>query len=178
MTVGYLRPANIPSYRLAHDMPRIRTLALMTLTTGLLLVGCSSDDKTDSSSSDGGVTVTEATGGTKVDMVLSDTAGLDAPQTMTAEPLTAPAGKVTFTAKNTGTIEHEMVVLKTDTAPDQLAVDAEGKVSEDDSQGEIPEFPAGETKSVTLDLKPGAYVLVCNIAKHYGLGMRTGFTVS
>jgi uncharacterized cupredoxin-like copper-binding protein len=30
---------------------------------------------------------------------------------------------------------------------------------------------------VTIDLTPGKYVLICNIAGHYVLGMRTGFTV-
>jgi uncharacterized cupredoxin-like copper-binding protein len=29
-----------------------------------------------------------------------------------------------------------------------------------------------------LDLKEGKYVLVCNIEKHYGLGMRTLLTVT
>ena len=36
----------------------------------------------------------------------------------------------------------------------------------------------GKTKSKTLKLKAGSYALVCNIAKHYGLGMRAGFTVT
>jgi uncharacterized cupredoxin-like copper-binding protein len=36
----------------------------------------------------------------------------------------------------------------------------------------------GKTKSVTLDLKAGSYVLVCNIEKHYAMGMRAAFTVS
>jgi uncharacterized cupredoxin-like copper-binding protein len=70
-----------------------------------------------------------------------------------------------------------MVVLKTDTPADQLEVNAEDKVSEDDSVGEVSETPEGESGSVTLDLEAGNYVLVCNIAKHYSQGMYTAFTV-
>src|SRR6266545_2093854 len=35
-----------------------------------------------------------------------------------------------------------------------------------------------KTKSTTIDLKPGNYVLVCNIERHYEKGMRTAFTVT
>ena len=33
---------------------------------------------------------------------------------------TAPAGDVTFVVKNLGTIEHEMIMLKTDTPFDKI----------------------------------------------------------
>ena len=90
---------------------------------------------------------------------------------------------MTFTVKNTGTIEHEVVVLKTDTAFDQLVVgDSEpDKIDESSSVGETgdPGLQPGETRSFTVTgLTPGKYVLVCNIAKHYALGMRAAFTVS
>jgi len=174
-------------------MPRIRTMVMaMTLTAGLLLVGCSSDKKTDSSSS-GGVTVTTAAAsGTKVAVTVSDTKGLDAPMTMTVDPATVPAGDVTFSVKNTGTIDHEMIVVKTDTPFDQIPIDNAGdppapvttgadKVSEDGSVGETgdPNVKPGETRTFTVkDMKAGKYVLLCNIAKHYGLQMRIAFTVS
>ena len=108
---------------------------------------------------------------------VGDTTGVDGPMTMTVSPASVPAGKVTFTLKNTGTIEHEMVVLKTDTPVDQLVV-TDGKVSEKDSQGEVPELAAGKTGTVTLDLAAGNYVLVCNIKDHYPMGMRAAFTVT
>jgi len=174
-------------------MPRIRTMVMaMTLTAGLLLVGCSSDKKTDSSSS-GGVTVTTAAAsGTKVAVTVSDTKGLDAPMTMTVDPATVPAGDVTFSVKNTGTIDHEMIVLKTDTAYDQLPVVDGGdppapvttgadKVDEGTSVGETgdPNVKPGETRTFTVKaMTAGKYVLVCNIAKHYGMGMRAAFTVT
>jgi uncharacterized cupredoxin-like copper-binding protein len=174
-------------------MPRIRTMVMaMTLTTGLLLVGCSSDKKTDSSSS-GGVTVTTAAAsGTKVAVTVSDTKGLDAPMTMTATPTTVPAGDVTFSVKNTGTIDHEMLVVKTDTPFDQIPITDAGdppapvttgadKVSEDGKVGETgdPNVKPGETRTFTVKgMTAGKYVLLCNIAKHYGLQMRMAFTVS
>ena len=42
---------------------------------------------------------------------------------------------MTFTVKNTGTIKHEMVVLKTDAT--SLTVGSDGKVSEETSAGEV-----------------------------------------
>jgi hypothetical protein len=51
---------------------------------------------------------------------------------------------------------------------------------------EIEDIPVGETPTLTVDLEPGAYALICNIVQeepdgtleaHYAEGMRTGFTV-
>lgn len=75
--------------------------------------------------------------------------------------------------KNTGKIQHEFVVLKTDQPAGSLKVSAKSsRVSEATSVGEISETDPGKTKSATLDLKPGKYVFVCNIPGHYKLGMR------
>jgi uncharacterized cupredoxin-like copper-binding protein len=118
---------------------------------------------------------------TKVAIVVSDTQGLDGPMTMTITPVTAPVGKVKFSVTNNGTILHEMVVLKLKgtTTFDQLPVNAGTyKVSEATTAGEVGNVPKGKTKSVTLKLKAGNYAIVCNIAKHYGLGMRAAFAVT
>ena len=117
-----------------------------------------------------------------VNVVVSDAKGTDAPMTLTSDKTSASAGDVTFSVKNTGTIDHEVVVLKTDTAFDKLTVGGEepDKVDESTSVGETgdPALKAGESRTFTLTgLTPGNYVLVCNIAKHYGLGMRAAFTV-
>ena len=99
---------------------------------------------------------------------------------------------MTFVVKNTGTIDHEMIVLKTDTAYDQLPVVDGGdppapvttgadKVDEGTSVGETgdPNVKPGETRTFTVKaMTAGKYVLVCNIAKHYGMGMRAAFTVT
>jgi uncharacterized cupredoxin-like copper-binding protein len=160
-------------------------LVTLTAVLGLslgLVAGCSSggsDKKSSKSSSDTEVTAPEQTG-TPVAVTVGDVNGVNGPamsMTMTVAPTSAPAGPVTFTLTNDGSIEHEMVVLKTDTPSDQLVV-TDGKVSEDTSQGEVAELAAGKSKSVTLDLTAGSYVLVCNIKDHYPMGMRAPFTVT
>jgi uncharacterized cupredoxin-like copper-binding protein len=92
------------------------------------------------------------------------------------------AGDVEFVATNTGAIEHELVVLKTELAADALPV-AGGRVDEHggagiEAIGEIESFAAGATERATLALTAGSYVLICNIAGHYQSGMHVGFTVS
>lgn len=131
------------------------------------LTGCSSTSKS-STPTGGGV-------GTAVAVVAAEQGGT---YSITADPASVKTGPVTFTLTDTGTKKHEMVVLKTDQPFDALTVGADDKVSEDTTVGEIGEIDGGEAASVTLDLKPGHYVLVCNIALHYGLGMRVGFTVT
>ncbi|MBK9944056.1 MAG: hypothetical protein U0Z44_08420 [Kouleothrix sp.] len=92
-----------------------------------------------------------------------------------ASAVTLKAGKVTFNATNQATdIPHEMLVVKTDQAPDALPYDpGEGRLPEDkiDSKGEVPELEVGKSGSVTLDLEPGKYLLLCNIATHFKKGM-------
>ena len=43
--------------------------------------------------------------------------------------------------------------------------------------GEQPEYEPGTPGSVTLDLTPGHYVVMCNIAAHYKAGMYADFYV-
>src|SRR5467141_425426 len=88
------------------------------------------------------------------------------------------AGKIKIGARNLASMEHSFQVLKTDLAPDKLPVDgASAKAKEDGKVGDIPSIPAGKSAAVTLDLTPGKYVFICNVAGHYQLGMHTGFTV-
>jgi uncharacterized cupredoxin-like copper-binding protein len=88
------------------------------------------------------------------------------------------AGKTKIGVRNVGTMEHSFEVLKTDLPQDKLPVDgATAKAREDGKVGEIKSIPAGKSASVTVDLVPGKYVFICNIASHYQLGMHTGFTV-
>ena len=91
----------------------------------------------------------------------------------------ARAGDLTFSARNTGSTPHELVIIKTDQAAGQLPV-KNGKVEEDEAGetiGEIEQFAAGLTKAGTLNLKAGKYVFICNLAGHYQLGMFAPFTV-
>lgn len=104
---------------------------------------------------------------------------------ITLDKVTVVNRGVTFKAKNTGTVVHELVVLKTDLAADALQV-VEGKVQEDavgQVIGEIEEFAPGTEAEVILDLPEGSYVLFCNVLDsgetegHYQKGMRIAFTV-
>jgi uncharacterized cupredoxin-like copper-binding protein len=88
------------------------------------------------------------------------------------------AGRIKIGVRNLAVMEHSFQVLKTDLAPDKLPVDdASAKAKEDGKVGEIASIPAGKSAAVTLDLTPGKYVFICNVASHYRLGMHTGFTV-
>jgi uncharacterized cupredoxin-like copper-binding protein len=126
-----------------------------------------------------------------VNVTLSDTSGETGPMTLTASPDAVPAGDVTFVVKNTGTIEHEAVVLKTNVAFDKLPVTYGGdppapvntganKVSEDANIGETgdPNLKPGDTRVFTINnMTAGGYVIVCNLAGHYGKGMRAPLIV-
>jgi uncharacterized cupredoxin-like copper-binding protein len=159
-------------------------LAVLTLTLGVALTGCSSNNSKSSNTTaaGGGVTVaptTASSSGNNVTVALGDTAGLNGTMSLTATPVSAKAGKVTFKVTNNGTIKHEFVVLKLDPGQtwNTLPV-TNDKVSEKNNVGEAGDVAVGETKSVTIDLKAGNYALVCNIAKHYAMGMRAQFTVT
>jgi uncharacterized cupredoxin-like copper-binding protein len=92
-------------------------------------------------------------------------------------PKSASAGKVTFNVKNSGDMEHEMVVIKTSTAASKLKVGSNNRISEKGSVGEVEDLASGKSKKLTLNLKKGHYVLICNIPGHYKGGMRADFTV-
>ncbi len=171
---------------------RLFTL-VFTLALGVALVaGCSSSSSSKSSSKkSGGVTVSSEAAGTPVAVTVSDTKGLNGPMTLVPAPLSVASGAVTFNVKNTGTIDHEMLVIKTDTPFNQLPIVDSGdppatvtsgadKIAETGKAGETgdPNLKPGQSRSFTIkNLAPGSYVLACNIAKHYGLGMRAAFTV-
>jgi uncharacterized cupredoxin-like copper-binding protein len=92
-------------------------------------------------------------------------------------PLKAKRGAVSFSVKNTGKINHEFVVLKTNTPPTKLLVKG-GKAVEAGRVGRVGPLKAGASKSLNLMLKPGKYVLLCNLAGHYQAGQRIGFGVT
>lgn len=161
----------------------MRGVVLWSTATLMILgfaAGCgSSDSGSGATTGDGGGDVTvpaDSGGGTPVTVTAGDNS--DVSQFLTVEPTSVQTGKVTFTFKNTGNRQHEMIVLKTDEAFDQLKIGSDDKVSEDASVGEISETDQGKTVTKTFDLTAGSYVLVCNIEKHYRQGMRSAFTVT
>jgi len=117
--------------------------------------------------------------------------GTLATYSLTLSSNTASAGKVTFHVTNTATDQnHEFVIFKTDLPEDQLPMKDDGSgnmIIDEEGPGvqhidEIPDsdLPPGATKDLTVDLKPGRYVIVCNLAintTHYTHGMHAVFTV-
>ena len=91
---------------------------------------------------------------------------------------TIAAGHVVVGIRNHASMLHELVVIKTDLAPDQLPVDgATAKAKEDGKVGELLNIAGGASRKLVLELTPGKYVLICNVAGHYQLGMRVGLEV-
>jgi uncharacterized cupredoxin-like copper-binding protein len=101
-----------------------------------------------------------------------------------------PAGKTTFKIDNVGTMHHVFVVYRTDLAPDKLPLTDEDEVDLDEAAiaGEAvyatpvrgdPDHRIRDGRGVdyTLDLEPGAYVLLCNLEGHYAAGQYIAFTV-
>ena len=93
-------------------------------------------------------------------------------------PPSIAAGGITFIVTNDGAAAHELAVYRTDAAPDALPL-AAGSVDESavEVMGRTSQMAGGANQQLSLDLSAGAYVLVCNIPAHYGLGMRSAFTV-
>jgi len=153
----------------------------MSVALGAGITACGSDSPsgggtaTTTGGGGGGLTVPTETG-TPVGVKAGDTS--DTAQYLKLDTASVKAGKVTFTFVNEGTRKHEMIVLKTDEQFDALKVGTDNRVSEDASVGEISETDKGKTVTKTFDLKAGNYVLVCNIEKHYGQGMKQAITVT
>jgi len=90
------------------------------------------------------------------------------------------AGKVTFDVTNRkgSSSQHEMIVAMLTAAqtadPKSLPYDDNtAKVDEEaiNDRGEVSELDPGQSGSLTIDLKPGTYMLFCNVAGHYRMGM-------
>ena len=90
----------------------------------------------------------------------------------------APAGEVTFNAVNRGGLAHDLWVIRTDLDAGALDVESGFAVVAD---GEVAarsgDVTAGAAERLTATLEAGRYVLICNIAGHYELGMRVSFAV-
>ena len=91
-----------------------------------------------------------------------------------------PAGKVTFIVRNTGSVVHELVILRADVS--LKGVPVVGFKAQEDEVGEVideaEDLEPGTSTRLTVNLKPGKYILLCNIVGHYQLGMRTSLRVT
>ena len=82
---------------------------------------------------------------------------------------TLPAGKVTFVVRNDGSMVHQFVVLRNDRRASGLPLKA-GKAVEAGRLGAITHIASGAAKQLTVTLRPGRYVLLCNLLGHYQAG--------
>jgi len=92
------------------------------------------------------------------------------------------AGRITFDVTNwSRSVVHEMLVVAVDSPNAPLPYNYNtGQVVEDQitSMGETEEMAPLANKSIALDLKPGSYLLICNVPYHYAAGMVAPFTVT
>jgi nitrite reductase (NO-forming) len=88
-----------------------------------------------------------------------------------ADTTSAKAGKVTFAVKNTGGTMHGFGIVA---AP---AKAPGGMLDESTLLVKGKELAAGASDTVTADLKPGSYELVCFLAGHYAAGQKLPFEV-
>jgi uncharacterized cupredoxin-like copper-binding protein len=104
--------------------------------------------------------------------------------TMALKPTrtSAPAGEVTFHVTNMSTdMIHEMVVVRLDDPTAPLPYDPQTKLLNEDAMpdlGEVSELDPKKSGTLTVDMKPGTYLLVCNQPGHYEAGMWAVFTVT
>ena len=92
------------------------------------------------------------------------------------------AGQVTFDVTNLSrSIVHEMIVVAVENPNTPLPYDYNtGQIPEKQVKmlGETNGMEPNAEKTITLDLKPGAYLLICNVPGHYAAGMWTPLTVT
>jgi uncharacterized cupredoxin-like copper-binding protein len=78
------------------------------------------------------------------------------------ERIEVRAGRITFVARNTGRLTHNLAVVQFERPLGDEQEKSYGKPTK-------TLFP-GETGQTTVDLRPGKYRLVCTIANHDNLG--------
>ncbi|MGH2398881.1 MAG: cupredoxin domain-containing protein [bacterium] len=68
-------------------------------------------------------------------------------------PAQIPSGPVTFSVKNNGAVEHNFVIQEANLRLDGIQ--------------------PGQSKTLSANLRPGSYNIVCDIAGHSEAGMKT-----
>jgi uncharacterized cupredoxin-like copper-binding protein len=83
----------------------------------------------------------------------------------------AKAGKVTFNVANQGQTTHGFAIVQAPAKASGGIVDETTFIASGDH------LAAGASGTVTADLKPGTYELICHIPGHYAAGQKTTFEV-
>ena len=114
----------------------------------------------------------------KIDMKMAGTGMMG----VKVDKATIKAGTVTFVVKNVSkTIIHEMILSPlADGVVELPYLKDENRVDEEKAEhlGEVSELDPGKSGSLTVDLKPGKYIIYCNIPAHFVDGMWTEITVT
>jgi uncharacterized cupredoxin-like copper-binding protein len=95
--------------------------------------------------------------------------------TLGASQASIPAGVYTFDIANTGQVQHELLVFRSDLAPSALPLvggnlDEEGQGVNKISDGDNLDPGTVQTREVDLR-QPGTYLLICNLPGHLHKGM-------
>ena len=99
-----------------------------------------------------------------------------------------PAGPTRISVQNRGQETHEIVLLKTDVPYNAFPLHPKGGIDEDKAGvviSELEDLRSKTRKDMMVNLKPGNYVLLCNMVEiedgeqeqHYAMGMRAPLTV-
>jgi uncharacterized cupredoxin-like copper-binding protein len=102
--------------------------------------------------------------------------------TLTLSASTWPAGAVRIRFDNRGPDTHELLMFETGRPAATLPMRLDGSSVDEDSPRLIQVLdeqgtPPGESQTVTVNLAPGHYVVLCNMSGHYMAGMREEVTV-
>ena len=93
-----------------------------------------------------------------------------------------PPGTVSFRILNQGPTTHELIVVRTDRAPDKLPLQPDGLTVDEEGKGidfleEVEGLDINDRQTLDLRMAPGHYVLYCNLQGHYLGGMYAALTV-
>lgn len=159
-----------------HRLLVLAPLALVAV-AAILIAGCGGGDDTTTTTTENETAAAGGGGGATLTIKMGDF--FFAPKDATAK-----AGATTIEAPNEGSVEHELVLFKTNMNPAKLPTEANGEVDEEkmdqvaEEGGEVPDVEAGATKSGKFDLTPGKYAMFCNLPGHYAQGMYGTLTVT
>jgi uncharacterized cupredoxin-like copper-binding protein len=101
---------------------------------------------------------------------------------ITVAPRTLQAGDVVFRDTNRGPDQHELIVArvrdpKLPLRSDGLTVNEEGLESDKAIVGVLEPGQPNSVRELHVQLKPGHYVLFCNMSGHFMGGMRADVVV-
>src|SRR5437773_9521896 len=91
---------------------------------------------------------------------------------------TLKPGVVKIGIRNVGTMVHDFDLFNTDLPFDKLPVDnASAMVKLDGLVKQMRNISPNRVTTLEADLAAGSYVIICNVAGHYQLGMRAALKV-